>query len=79
VVVEGRPEKFYRVVKFSASDPEAHRHIDLELRPVNRAVGSESRKSPKLAEAGADLRCKSPGTLALVSGPVSVTALGEVR
>ena len=79
VVVEGRPEKYYRVVKFSTTDPDRLRHIDLELRPVNKAVGSDSRKSPKLATAGSDVRCTSPSTLELVSGPLPVTVLGEVR
>lgn len=79
VVVEGRPEKYYRIASFSDDDPEGHRKIDMELWPVNRAVGSESRRAPNKAAPFETLRCKSPSTLRLVSGPVSVDALGRVR
>lgn len=79
VVVEGRPEKYYRVVKFSDYDPERHRKVYLLVRPVHRAVETKQKQSPENARENADVLCNSPGTLLLVSGPVSVTALGEVR
>ncbi|MCX7800331.1 MAG: type II CRISPR RNA-guided endonuclease Cas9 [Fimbriimonadales bacterium] len=76
VCVEARPEKYYRIVKFSDLDPELHRKIDLLLRPVWRATESKGALIPSKASFGEDVRCKSPSTLKEVGPPISMPVLG---
>lgn len=77
VEVEGRPERLYRVVKFSDNDDGKGRKVDARFRPLRRSVESDSALVPASAPLGSDVRCLSPDTLRLVSVPLVIGVLGK--
>lgn len=79
VEVDGRDERFYRVVKFSALDPETDLKVYLLLRPHRNATASARQQAPSAAAPWTDVLCASPAANALVGRSLDIDTLGVVR
>lgn len=79
VEVDGREERFYRVVSFSALDLDSDSKLYLLLRPHRNAVESERKQTPDAAEPWADVLVKTASALSRVSPRIEIDPLGRIK
>lgn len=79
VTVEGRAEVYYKIVKFSANDPEGQKSVMVLLRPLRRATESTNLYTPDRAGPYEDVLCQSAATNRVIGPVLDLSVLGHLK